>query len=177
MFTININSITILFKELKKTLFLNLFNTIITLLIILCISVVLFNTFAWFMFKANWKVVISNLPLFAFGSFPADEQWRPATWMISLLLLSIFTLRGPKWKWIRKNLPIAWVGTIPLGLYLLYGGLGLSPIMSRHWGGLTLTILLTICSSFLSLPFGILSLAKCLKIYFVYLSFFNSSKR
>ena len=42
-----------------------------------------------------------------------------------------------------------------MGLYLLYGGLGLSPIMSRQWGGLTLTILLTVCSSLLSLPIGI----------------------
>ena len=49
---------------------------------------------------------------------------------------------------------------MPIGLYLLYGGLGLSPIMSRHWGGLTLTILLTVFSSVLSLPLGIV-LALC----------------
>ncbi|WP_269606794.1 amino acid ABC transporter permease [Prochlorococcus marinus] len=148
------------FKKLRKTFFSNSTNTIISLLIILFICVACFNTFEWLIFKANWKVVISNLPLYAFGSFPPDEQWRPATWIISLLSLSIFTLCGPKWKWLRKNLLIAWVGTIPLGLYLLSGGLGLSPIMSRHWGGLTLTILLTVCSSLLSLPFGIF-LALC----------------
>ncbi len=160
MLIININSILVFFKNKKKILFSNLFNTIITLLIILIISVAFFNAFEWLIFKANWKVVISNLPLYAFGSFPSDEQWRPATWMISLLLLSIFTLCGPEWKSLRKNLLILWIGTIPLGLYLLYGGLGLSPIMSRHWGGLTLTILLTVCSSLLSLPFGIF-LALC----------------
>ncbi len=160
MFNININSIIICFKHLRKTLFSNLFNTVITFLIILFIGVACFYTFEWLIFKANWKAVISNLPLYAFGSFPPKEQWRPAIWIISLLLLSIFTLCGPDWKWLRKNLPIAWVGSIPLGLYLLYGGLGLSPIMSRHWGGLTLTILLTVCSSLLSLPLGIV-LALC----------------
>jgi len=160
MFTININSIIIFLKNIKKTLFLNLFNTIITLLIIVFISVACFNTFAWLIFRANWEVVISNLPLYAFGSFPPDEQWRPATWIISLLSLSLFTLWGPEWKWLRKNLLIVWICTIPLGLYLLYGGFGLTPIMSRRWGGLTLTILLTVCSSLLSLPFGIL-LALC----------------
>ena len=160
MLKVNINSIIIAFKNARKTLFPNLFNTIVTLLIILFISVACFNTFEWLIFKANWKVVISNLPLYAFGSFPSNEQWRPATWIISLLSLSIFTLYGPEWKWLRKNLLKAWVGTIPLGIYLLYGGFGLSPIMSRHWGGLTLTILLTVCSSLLSLPFGIL-LALC----------------
>ena len=160
MFKININSIIVFLKNLKKTLFSNLFNTIISFILISFIGVACFNTFTWLIFKANWEVVISNIPLYAFGSFPSNEQWRPATWIISLLLLSVFTLCGPEWKWLRKNLLIIWVGTIPLGLYLLYGGIGLSPIMSRHWGGLTLTIFLTVCSSFLSLPFGII-LALC----------------
>ena len=160
MFKININSIIIYFKNLRKTLFSNLLNTIISLTIILFICLSCFYTFKWLIFNANWEVVISNLPLYAFGSFPPNEQWRPATWIISLLLLSLITLCGPKWKWLRTNLLIVWLGTIPLGLYLLYGGLGLSPIMSRHFGGLTLTILLTVCSSTLSLPFGIV-LALC----------------
>jgi len=160
MFKININSITILFKNLRKALFSYSFNSIITLFITLLISVVFFNTFQWLIFKANWKVVISNIPLYAFGSFPPDERWRPATWIISLLSLSILTLYGPDSRWLRKNLLIIWLGTIPLGLYLLYGGFGLSPIMSRHWGGLTLTILLTVFSSLFSLPLGIV-LALC----------------
>ncbi len=160
MFKFNINSIIVFFKNIKKTLFSNSLNTIVTLFIIILISVTCVNTFEWLIFKANWKVVILNLPLYAFGSYPPNEQWRPATWIISLLTLSILTLWGPDWKWLRKNLLIIWIGTIPLGLYLLYGGLGLSPILSRHWGGLTLTILLTVCSSLLSLPFGIV-LALC----------------
>ena len=153
-------SILFFFRKLSKALFSNLSNTIISLLIIVIISLVCVNTFEWLIYKANWKVVTSNLPLYAFGSFPPNEQWRPTTWIISLLSLSIITIFGPEWKWLRKNLLIAWAATIPLGLYLLYGGIGLSPIMSRHWGGLTLTILLTACSSFLSLPLGIV-LALC----------------
>jgi len=152
--------IMFLFKKLRKKLFSNLFNTIFSLVLLFIISSVCLNTIEWLVFNANWKVVTSNLPLYAFGSYPTDEQWRPATWIISLLSLSIVTLCGPKWKWLRKNLLLAWISTIPIGLYLLYGGLGLSPIMSRHWGGLTLTILLTLCSSLLSLPLGIV-LALC----------------
>ena len=152
--------IMFLFKKLRKKLFSNLFNTIFSLVLLFIISSVCLNTIEWLVFNANWKVVTSNLPLYAFGSYPTDEQWRPTTWIISLLSLSIVTLCGPKWKWLRKNLLLAWISTIPIGLYLLYGGLGLSPIMSRHWGGLTLTILLTLCSSLLSLPFGIV-LALC----------------
>ena len=149
-----------LFQRLRKTLFSSLSNSIISLIFMLIITIVCQNTFRWLIFRANWVVVTSNLPLYAFGSFPPNERWRPATWIIILFSLSIITIFGPGWKWLRKNLLIAWVGTIPLGLYLLYGGFGLSPIMSRHWGGLTLTILLTACSSLLSLPLGIV-LALC----------------
>jgi len=155
-----LNSVIIFFQKLKRTLFSNLFNTVISLIIILITCLVCIHTFRWLLYNSNWKVITSNLPLYAFGSFPTEEQWRPTTWIISLLSLSIITLCGPEWKWLRKNLLIIWAGTIPLGLYLLYGGLGLSPIMSRHWGGLTLTILLTACSSLFSLPLGIV-LALC----------------
>ena len=154
------NIILVFFQKLRKTVFLNLFNTIISFIIILITFFVCLNTFRWLLFHANWKVITSNLPLYAFGTFPSNEQWRPTAWIISLLSLSIVTLFAPEWKWLRKNLLIAWASTVPLGLYLLYGGIGLSPIMSRHWGGLTLTILLTACSSFLSLPLGIV-LALC----------------
>tara|TARA_Y100001968_G_scaffold249935_1_gene234881 strand:+ start:141 stop:1148 length:1008 start_codon:yes stop_codon:yes gene_type:complete len=150
----------IFLQKLRKTLFSNLFNTFTSLIIIFIFYVVCLNTFRWLIFNANLEVITSNLPLFAFGSFPSSEQWRPATWIVCLLTLSVVTLFGPQWKWLRKNLLIAWTLTIPLGLYLLYGGMGLSPIMSRHWGGLTLTIVLTSCSSFLSLPLGIV-LALC----------------
>ncbi len=156
----NINLIIIFFRKIRKTLFSDLFNAITSLVIILLISLGFYKTFGWLFFKANWKVVTSNLTLYAFGSFPPDQQWRPAIWIISLASLCVVTLIGPQWIWLRKNLLIAWISTIPLGLYLLYGGFGLTPIMSRHWGGLTLTILLTTCSSLLSLPFGIV-LALC----------------
>ena len=128
------NSIINFFQKVKNTLFLNAFNTIISLITLFIISCICLKTFGWLFFKANWKVVTSNLPLYAFGSFPPNEQWRPTTWIISLLLLSIITLFGPEWKWLRKNLIALWISTIPLGLYLLYGGFGISPIMSRHWG-------------------------------------------
>ena len=160
MLKINTNLLLVFFKSLKKNFQLNLFNTMISFLIIVLISLAFSNIFGWLIYKANWEVVTSNLPLYAFGSFPPNERWRPAAWIISLLLLSIFTLSRSEWKWLRKNLLIAWIGTIPLGLYLLYGGLGLTPITSRHWGGLTLTILLTVCSSLLSLPLG-MGLALC----------------
>tara|TARA_Y100001935_G_C17300702_1_gene509020 strand:- start:1956 stop:2897 length:942 start_codon:yes stop_codon:yes gene_type:complete len=131
-----------------------------SLIIILLILSFFFFTLKWIIFDSSWKVITSNLPLFAYGSFPASERWRPTIWIIYLLLLSVITLIGPEWKFLKKNLFIGWLTTLPLGFYLLYGGFGLSPVMSRNWGGLTLTIFLTLSSAFLALPLGIF-LALC----------------
>ncbi len=139
-----------------RDLFSNLLSLILRLCIISAIGLTFFYIFQWLAITANWKVVSSNVPLFAFGSFPSDQRWRPSLWIISLLFLSIFTLIGPNRKWLRRILPFAWISTIPIGIYLLSGGLGLLPVASRDWGGLSLTILLTGCSFLLSLPLGIL---------------------
>ncbi len=143
-------------QHTRKVLFSNLFNTISTLILLLITSLIFSIILKWIVYTSNWEVVTENLSLFAFGSFPASQRWRPTTWIISLLIVSLLTLTGPKWKWLRKKLSLVWISTIPLGIYLLSGGFGLSPIMSRHWGGLTLTILLTACSALLSLPLGII---------------------
>ncbi len=147
-------------KKMKNIIFYNLFNIFMSLIIILLILSFFFFTLKWIIFDSSWKVITSNLPLFAYGSFPASERWRPTIWIIYLLLLSVITLMGPEWKFLKKNLFIGWLTTLPLGFYLLYGGFGLSPVMSRNWGGLTLTIFLTLSSAFLALPLGIF-LALC----------------
>tara|TARA_B100000700_G_scaffold330048_1_gene454346 strand:- start:1132 stop:1839 length:708 start_codon:yes stop_codon:yes gene_type:complete len=44
----------------------------------------------------------------------------------------------------------------PSGIYLIAGGTGLTAISSLKWGGLTLTLILTIYSSYIALPIGII---------------------
>ena len=147
-------------KKLKGILILNPLNNFLTILIISTICILLFKTFNWLIFNSEWSVISTNIPLFAFGTFPEEQRWRPFIWIISLLLISFLSIIPPKWKWLSKNLLIAWIGSIPLGIILLYGGFGLQNVMSRNFGGLTLTILLTVFSSFFALPIGI-GLAFC----------------
>ena len=114
----------------------------------------------WVFSAADWSVVHSNLPLFAAGSYPAPERWRPMVWFIALILCALATLTlpttGRPGRWFRLILPWCWIMMIPLGVGLLAGGLGLTAVPSRAWGGLSLTLLLTICSGALALPLGIL---------------------
>ena len=147
-------------KNLKSIFLYNFYNVLFSLIIILIIGSIIFLSLKWIIFGSNWEVITSNFHLFAFGGFPESERWRPTIWIVTLLLLCVLTLFGPKWKFLKNNLFIGWLITLPLGFYLLYGGFGLSPVMSRNFGGLTLTIFLTISSAFFALPLGIF-LALC----------------
>ena len=143
-------------NHLKRVGFSNFFDTFLTLFFLVLISICLINLFEWFFFKADWRVVTDNFPLYSFGIFPPEQRWRPALWLSTLLFLTFTTLVRPKLPWLRKSLSLAWISAVPLGLYLLAGGLGLSPISSRYWGGLTLTIFLTCASGLIAFPLGII---------------------
>ncbi|MBL6801668.1 MAG: amino acid ABC transporter permease [Synechococcus sp. BS307-5m-G38] len=110
----------------------------------------------WLVIAADWSVVTTNLPLYALGSYPPDQRWRPLVWISALILLILFTLLGPRHGVLRRALPLVWIGMAPLGIWLLAGGLGLLPVATRDWGGLALTLLLTIGSGLLALPLGVL---------------------
>ncbi|WP_320664805.1 amino acid ABC transporter permease [Prochlorococcus sp. MIT 1223] len=132
------------------------FEVYISLAVFTTIAILFGFTFKWFFLEANWEVVSANLPLYLFGIFPDDQRWRPATWLVILICLSIVTIWGPRWWWLRKILPLTWIGVVPLGIFLLSGGLGILPVASRSWGGLTLTIFLMMCSSLIAFPLGVI---------------------
>ena len=110
----------------------------------------------WLLHGADWSVVTSNLPLYGVGSYPANQRWRPLVWITGLIVVTLLTLVGPRQGLWRKVLPIAWLAMAPLGLLFLAGGLGLIPVGTSDWGGLSLTLLLTIGSGLLALPLGVL---------------------
>ena len=114
------------------------------------------STLHWLIHGADWTVVTANLPLYAVGSYPADQRWRPLVWIAGLILLTLLTLVGPKRGVSRRVLPALWIAMAPVGLWLLAGGFGLLPVGTRNWGGLTLTLLLTAGSGMLALPLGVL---------------------
>ncbi|HJN35217.1 MAG: amino acid ABC transporter permease [Prochlorococcus sp.] len=144
------------FKRLGKYLSTRPIDALISLLLIGLIGMALSTTLHWLLVGADWRVVSGNLPLYLFGSFPVEQRWRPLLWITLLISLTALTLVGPKRGWLRKTLPLLWLSMIPFGVVLLAGGLGLLPVPSRAWGGLTLTLLLTVCSGALAMPLGIL---------------------
>ena len=110
----------------------------------------------WLWHGADWMVVTTNLPLYAVGSYPEDQHWRPLLCIAAVVVLIVITLVGPRQGGWRRAMPLLWSGMAPLGLWLLAGGLGLAPVGTQSWGGFSLTLLLTAGSGMLALPFGVL---------------------
>ena len=130
-------------------------DTLITLLLMALLGWGGWTALHWLLVGADWSVVTTNLPLYALGSYPEDQRWRPLLWMLALILLTGLTLLGPRRAVWRRALPLLWIGMAPVGLWLLAGGLGLLPVGTRDWGGLTLTLLLTAGSGLVALPLGV----------------------
>lgn len=103
---------------------------------------------------ACWAFVVDKYRFILFGTYPAEQQWRP-TCVIALLLglyASSARLRG-----FASRLAAAWAAAIPLIVLLMWGGvLGLAYVENERWGGLTLTLLLATVGLVLAFPLGIL---------------------
>ena len=135
-------------------------ETAASLVILALIAWVVWSTGAWLFTAADWSVVSENLPLFAVGSYPAEQRWRPMLWLLLLVVITVATLLQPvassRWPISGQALSLGWLAMLPIGWLLLSGGLGLAPVSTRDWGGLTLTLMLTGASGLMALPLGIL---------------------
>lgn len=154
---------------MRANLFNGWFNSILTLLFgyALFITVPPFIKWAfinstWFSSSqecsasggACWSVVTANIRFMLFGFYPHDLQWRPMLAIIILVLLLIYSQNRNHW---RKSLAYAWtIGLFTMGLLLKGGLFGLESVESTNWGGLPLTLLLSVFGLTAAYPVGIM---------------------
>ena len=102
---------------------------------------------------ACWSVITANYRFITFGFFPYEQQWRPFVAMILLVCLLFYSQNRDHWK---KSLAYAWVGGLFLMGLLMKGGLfGLTPVESTQWGGIPLTLILSIFGLTAAYPLGV----------------------
>ena len=102
---------------------------------------------------ACWSVIPANIRFILFGFYPYDQQWRPAVAIVLLVGLLIYSQYRRNWK---KNLLYTWIGALVIMGGLMKGGLlGLVPVETTQWGGLPLTLLLSIFGLTAAYPLGI----------------------
>ena len=154
----------------RQRLFATWLDTVVSLLCLYVVWRISVPLVDWLLIEANWKgasredctsrgacwvFIRARFAQFMYGQYPVPERWR-----VDLLgLLAVFAGVILSWRGLprRKELTIA-VATIlpPLGIWLLYGGLGLKIVETREWGGLMLTLVLAIYAGLIAVPLGIL---------------------
>ena len=106
---------------------------------------------------ACWVFVRMRFGQFMYGQYPVAERWRVdlvgVLWVLVTLALS--------WRGLphRRGATLAAVLLLPpLAIVLLHGGwgTGLRLVETREWGGLMLTLFLTVYAGLIAIPLGVL---------------------
>jgi general L-amino acid transport system permease protein len=106
---------------------------------------------------ACWVFVRIRFGQFMYGQYPLPERWRVdfvgALWVLATVALS--------WRGLPHRSAATLATAIilpPLGIVLLHGGwgTGLKLVETREWGGLMLTLFLTVYAGLIAIPLGIL---------------------
>ena len=154
---------------IKTNLFNNLFNSILTLVTLYILWQVVPPFIRWAFIDSHWlstgeacrgsegacwSVIPANIRFIIFGFFPYESQWRPLLAMVILVSLLFYSRNRNHWK---KSLAYAWItGLFIMGLLMKGGILGLAPVESTQWGGLPLTLLLSVFGLTAAYPLGVI---------------------
>lgn len=103
---------------------------------------------------ACWSFVSAKYRYILFGLYPSDEQWRPMTAVVVFVGMLGISAWPRCW---RRWLPLAWVLTLGLCYLLMGGGMfGLSIVPNSQWGGLPLTLMLSVIGIVVAFPLAVL---------------------
>ena len=103
---------------------------------------------------ACWAFIHEKYRLILFGLYPYNEQWRPL--IVIFLIVALLAVSCNKRFW-RPWLGLIWLGGMGLVFLLMYGGvLGMTFVPNTNWGGLPLTLMLSVIGLIFAFPLAIL---------------------
>ena len=153
---------------IRKNLFNNWYNSLLTVVTIFFLLKIVPPFIRWAFIDsvwnapsqacrhatgACWSIIPHNYRFIIFGFFPYNLQWRPLLAMIMLFALLFFSQNRKHWK---KPLAYSWIaGLFIMGLLLKGGLFGFKSVDSTQWGGLVLTLLLSVFGLTAAYPLGV----------------------
>ena len=108
---------------------------------------------------ACWGFVTEKWRLILFGRYPYEDQWRPAVATIIVVAMLIASAVPVCWasRSRRRLMTVTWVVVLAAFFVFMRGGvLGMEKVGTDMWGGLPLTVILTLIGLAASSPIGIL---------------------
>jgi general L-amino acid transport system permease protein len=155
---------------IRSNLFASVPSAIVSALLIGLLLWVVFAALRWGVFNAVatanadmcqaargigacWGIVNEKARFIVLGRYPQPEHWRPVIATLALIGLVVASCSTYFWKpW----LAVLWAAVLAAFFTLMGGGvLGLSKVPTDQWGGLPLTIMLTVISMTLAFPIAV----------------------
>jgi general L-amino acid transport system permease protein len=158
-----------------KVLFGTPLNAALTILFAALLALILPGLFEWAIWDAVfftrdpqscragegacWAFVIAKSGQILFGIYPPDQRWRPLLVCIVLVALLVGSVWPRLWG---RRLVYGWLVALAVVFLLMQGGvLGLPEVPSSSWGGLPVTLMLTVVAIGVAFPLAIvLALAR-----------------
>ena len=158
---------------LRANLFASISSTVISLLLMFVLAKAVISLVQWGLWNAIWTVtgdqtgacrairglgacwavIPEKIRFILFGTYPFDQQWRPA--LATLTFIALFFVSSRRSMWGQK-LVLAWAGALVLIGLLMWGGIfGLSFVSQDRWGGLPVTLILATFGLAFGFPLGI----------------------
>jgi general L-amino acid transport system permease protein len=153
---------------IRENLFSSPLNTALTLIILAVLWFSILPFIKWALIDACWSpdancressgacwsVITSNYKVMLFGFYPQTILWRPITAIVLLVVLLVISRNRNFWKpWLGYG----WlIGLIIMGTLLKGGIFGLEPVDIQQWGGLILTLLLSVFGLTAAYPLGVI---------------------
>jgi general L-amino acid transport system permease protein len=161
-----------LLQWLRARLFSSWFNSVATIIILYAAWKILPPLIEWVLVRAIWSpqnaslcrdaadhgacwaFIAEKYRFVLFGTFPADEHWRPA--LVIVILLGLYALSALR-PMRQLRLARVWLaGVVAIGVLMWGGVFGLSYVENERWGGLTLTLLIATFGIGFAFPLSIL---------------------
>jgi len=103
---------------------------------------------------ACWGVIREKGRIILLGRYPLAEHWRAE--LATVLLLGLVVASCVRWFW-KPWLVLLWAAVLAAFFTLMSGGVfGLTKVTTDQWGGLPLTVMLTVISMTIAFPIAVM---------------------
>ncbi|NLI81266.1 MAG: amino acid ABC transporter permease [Deltaproteobacteria bacterium] len=153
----------------RRNLFNGIFNSLVTMVVLAVLMAFVPRFIKWALLDgvwyssgqgcreaggACWSVVTRNLRFILFGFYPYEQQWRPVLCVGLFMGLFAFSRKPRHWN---RRLLYAWgTGLLIMGVLMPGGIFGLDYIEPARWGGICLTLLLSLFGLTAAYPLGVI---------------------
>jgi general L-amino acid transport system permease protein len=102
---------------------------------------------------ACWAFIGAKFRFIIFGFYPPDLQWRPTLVILGIALLLFVSAKPRFWS---NRLIFLWLLAIPLAWLVMAGQLVGPAVPTNQWGGLPITILVSLVGLAAAFPIALL---------------------